>query len=134
MLHPGKRLFYFMKTEQTQTGKISTHFRGIGTVTREMVDARAREIARINGRQNILDSDWIQARQELQGIAPEPAEEEGVSGLKTWDAAPASSGERAAKFFAADEQTVAEQLVREGVDEATHDQMVEGSKNAQNQE
>src|SRR5256885_16089352 len=59
-------LSYFMK-DKIEQGRFSERGHGLGTVTKEMVRQRARELAVINGRdeKNILDSDWEQARREL---------------------------------------------------------------------
>ena len=49
-MHPRDAgLGFLMKTPREGTGKISDHFQGLGTVTREMVERRAKEIAIING-------------------------------------------------------------------------------------
>ncbi len=118
-----------MKTEGVP-GKISDHFKGAGTFTRQMVEQRARELAHINGRQRFTEDDWAQAKREVQGVDTfnNTGEEDSIVGRTTWDEAPAESGHAAPKFEAADEQAVNEHLVEEGVQEAEHDQMVEGSK------
>jgi len=53
-----------MKQKRIEEGRLSDRGEGIGTVTKEMVMIRAREIAVINGRseRNILDSDVDQAQ------------------------------------------------------------------------
>lgn len=103
-----------------------------------MVLARAREIALINGRgpNHYTQDDIVEAKRELlggtpsnDGIAPED-----VPGLVTWDEAPVASGQPAARGELEDEQAWSIQLVEEGVEEAEHEQMVEGARNAHNQE
>ena len=64
----NERLLY-MKQNRIEEGRLSDRGEGLGTVTKEMVMKRAREIAVINGRSqnNVLDSDVDEAQRELQG-------------------------------------------------------------------
>jgi len=107
------------------------HGRGLGTVTAEMVSQRAHEIAEINRRpgNKPTPDDWQEARRELtsaRGLGNDPAEE--VPSDKRWDPVPGTRGERAGSVAADDEQTLAETLVNEGVEEAEHERMVEGTR------
>lgn len=121
-----------MKTARGRSGRISDHFSGLGTVTREMVEQRAKELAIINGREarHFTEDDWIQAKHELMGNQDneENDEEEPVAALTRWDEEPGTSGHHVENTPAADEQTVAEHLVQEGVEEANHEQMLRGSR------
>lgn len=120
-----------MKTAQDRAGKISNHFQGLGTVTREMVERRAKELAIINGRapNDFTENDWTQAKHEMLGDENfDAGEEESVAAVTRWDEEPGTSGHQVEKFSPPDEQTFAERLVEEGVEEAEHDQMVEGSR------
>ena len=58
-----------MRQNRIEKGRLSDRGQGLGTVTREMVMKRAREIAVINGRSqnNVLDSDLDLAQRELEG-------------------------------------------------------------------
>ena len=58
-----------MKTDETQptTGKISRGTEGLGTVTQRMIEKRAREIARTDGRAQPNDLDRTRAREDLTG-------------------------------------------------------------------
>lgn len=119
------------KRSLTSDGKFIEHAHGLGTVTRDMIDERAREIATINQRENNKPTpdDWEEARRELtvaRGLGNDPAEELPVS--KRWDPVPGSPGLKADNVPADDEQTLAETLVHEGVEEAEHEQMVEGTR------
>jgi len=111
-------------------GNVEEHARGLGTVTPEMVTARAREIALINRRTNgkPTPDDWEEAKRELtEGrSAHDPMEDVPVS--KRWDPVPGSPPRQANNLPADDEQTVAESLVESGVEEAEHEQMVEGTR------
>jgi hypothetical protein len=97
-----------------------------------MVEARAREIAVINGRSGnqVTDLDRQQARQELTGAEPSDADDEPEAGAEVaqWDAAAGSPGEQARTVPAHDEQVDAERLIEEGIAEAEHDQMLEGAR------
>ena len=119
-----------MKKDQIEDGRISEHSKGLGTVTQEMVRARAREIALINGRSpdHLSPLDFSQAKQELMGQNyVEPAEEK-VPTSERWDPVPGTPGHQAPSTPAHDEQTDSEKLVEEGVSEAEHEQMVEGTR------
>ena len=120
-------------------GRISGHFKGMGAATTDMVIERAREIAIINGRppNHYSQDDLQQAKRELTGAgngAEEQAEEEPIFGLTQWDEEPGTSGHAVGATASIDEQTVAEMLVEEGINEAEHEQMVQGARNPANQE
>ena len=120
-----------MKRTAPIIGKISDHFQGVGTVTREMVLQRALEIARINGHEHHTQEDWEQAKRELIGdfgVDSGSVEEETINGLTRWDEDPGTSGHHVENQAAPDEQTFSEQLVEEGVSEAEHERMLEGSR------
>lgn len=122
-----------MKREHHEEGRFTDHGRGLGTVTEEMVRQRARELALINGRpeKGILDSDLEQARRELQGaegLSPSPTAAESVAEEDRWNPVPDNDGRKAETLPAPDEQTFAEKLVEEGVQEAEHEQMVQANR------
>lgn len=123
-----------MKETSHPHGIISEHFQGVGTVTRDMVIQRAREIALINGREghHYTKDDFGEAKRELTGSSSVEGEEEEFLGtLTSWDEDPGASGCPSEKNELVDEQTIAEQLVEEGMNEAEHEQMVEGAKQAE---
>jgi hypothetical protein len=123
-----------MKKDQIEEGRMTEHSRGLGTVTREMVVKRARELAIINGRapDNILQSDFDEARRELTGSGETakdgPTNLDRRSHAELRETVRGTRGRQAPRVPAHDEQTDAEKLVEEGVSEAEHDQMVEGTK------
>jgi hypothetical protein len=122
-----------MKENRIEEGRFIEHAQGLGTVTPAMVRQRARELAVINGRSphHFLDSDFEQARRELtgeEGLVPEPTAADELPESSRWDPVPESVGQEALKVPAPDEQTFAEKLVEEGVEEAEHDQMVEATR------
>lgn len=118
------------KRNQISDGKVSEHSRGLGTVTPEMVTRRAQEIALINRRPNDKPTpdDWSEAKRELTAgdAAHDPIEDVPVS--KRWDPVPGSTPRKANSVLADDEQTFAETLVEGGLEEAEHEQMVEGTR------
>lgn len=132
-------LIWPMKKDQIEEGKISEHSRGLGTPTPEMVRERARELAEINGRSpdQVLESDLEEAWRELTGRGDAPHEEQDsdtIIASSQWDPAPGTPGTRAHRYPAHDEQTDVEKLTQEGVEEAEHDQMVEGAESSLREE
>ena len=117
-----------MKTRHIEQGKLSRQGKGLGTVTEDMVLKRAQELAVINGRtkDQVLDSDREQARRELtgeEGLNPPRTPAEKLPEDKRWQEVAPAPKHQATTVPAPDEQTVAEGLVEEGVQEAEHDQM-----------
>ena len=118
---------------QPGAGKISVRGNGVGVPSPETVEKRAREIAMIDERDpnEFTDADWEQARQELLGAAvPMPPEEtkENANLEDEWQLLANDSGHRVAPPGAEEEETLGEQLVSDGNEEAAHDQMVEARK------
>jgi hypothetical protein len=115
-----------MKENRVEQGRFTDQGHGLGTVTREMVLKRAKELALISGREQILDSDFQQAKRELtreEDLPPEPDAIENLTEDERWEPVPESHGKEGPKVPAPDEQTFAEKLVEEGVEDAEHDQM-----------
>lgn len=122
-----------MKENRIEEGRFTENAHGLGTVTEEMVRQRAKELAIINGRsaRQVLDSDIEQAKRELTGeerLNPPPTPAEQVAEEDRWEAVPESVGQKAPTVPAPDEQTFAEKLVEEGVEDAEQDQMVRATK------
>ena len=120
-------------------GKISTHGDGMGAPTPELVEKRAREIALIDERNpdEFTDADWEQARAELMGVrtgaAPEETPET-AEAVEEWEVVASNTGHRTPKMGEGTDEMLGEQLVAGGVEEATHDSMVEAAKSEQAQE
>lgn len=123
-----------MKHERYEDeGRIINHSRPLGTVTREMGPERARELAVINGRSphEVIEGDFEQAKRELTGEGENSLREntlESATENDRWDPIAGDSGHELPKFPAHDEQTDSEKLVQEGLEEAEHDQMLEGAR------
>jgi len=121
-----------MKKNPLTKGIILENAAGIGTVTSKMVEARARELAVINGHGSSgpTKADYQQAKRELTGEEEIDSQEENVESVaesEGWDPVPGSSGRQAAESLGEDEdaegRSEAAQMYEEGIDEAEHDQM-----------
>jgi len=122
------------------SGKISLHGNGMGVPSPEDIEKRAREIALIDERtpDDFTDADWAQARRELLGevATPPPEEDEKTLRLEEdWEVTPDDRGHRVPRpGIEEDEETVGGHLVTDGVEEASHDQMVEARREELEQE
>jgi hypothetical protein len=121
-----------MRKNPLNKGIIMENAGGIGTVTPAMVEARARELALINGHGSSgpTEADYQQAKRELTGEEEIDPQEENVESLpesEDWDPVPGSTGRQAAESLGEDEdaegRSEAAQMYEEGVNEAEHDQM-----------
>ena len=126
-----------MRKNPLNKGIIMENAAGIGAVTSEMVEARARELAAINGRPSSKPSeaDYQQAKRELTGEAETDSQEESsesVSESEGWDPVPGSTGRQAADSLGEDEdaegRSESAQMFEEGVSEAEHDQMRQATR------
>jgi hypothetical protein len=122
-----------MKKNSTDEGRFTEHGHGIGTVTEKMVLKRARELAVIAGRPEgePLDSDIAEARRELtgrEGLVPKAPRSERLPEDKRWEPVPESEGHQAPTVAASDEQTFAEKLVEEGMEDAEQDLMTRATE------
>ena len=109
--------------DEAQQGKILRGTEGVGTVSPQMIEERAREIARGDGRAQSNDLDRARAREELTGATPDsekpPTREEPG---RDWGMPLVSSGEKAPTVRPEDDENIPDKLIQEGVDEADHDQ------------
>jgi hypothetical protein len=125
---------------QPPPGKISLHGNGMGVPSPEDIENRAREIAMIDERDpnKFTDTDWKQAHEELLGeLATPPPEEDDVNinREEEWEVTPDNRGRRVPRpGVDENEETVGEQLVSDGREEAAHDQMLEARKEELEQE
>ncbi len=89
----------------------------------EQVEKRAREIAMIDERNpnDFTEADWQEARKELMGVegtaAPE-ADEDVVEEISERDEVMGESGHRVLREGFDEEETLGEQLVTDGIEEA----------------
>jgi hypothetical protein len=128
-----------MKANPLKDGALTENSAGLGTVTREMVQERAVELAVINGRsaQEVSKSDWEQAQLELTGNSDtDPNKEvlESVPEFERWDPVPGSTGHKASVAPGEDEDDEGrsdnERLVEEGMAGAEHDQTRQAAREA----
>ena len=119
-----------MKETRTLQGKILQHSEGMGVPSPDLVRKRAMELAHISGRREITEDDWKQAKRELHGGHSFDMDdgEERAPFVSERDMIAASSGRHSEKIGFEDSDNVVEELVAEGMDEAVHEQMLEGSK------
>jgi hypothetical protein len=120
-----------MKTNPLKEGALTENSAGLGTVTPKMVQARAAELAVMNGRpaHEASKSDWEQAKRELTGDSdtdPNDAVLESAPESERWDPVPGSTGHKVPVAPSADEDDEGrsdnERLVDEGVAGAEDDQ------------
>ncbi|HZS16754.1 MAG TPA: hypothetical protein VFA51_02355 [Candidatus Udaeobacter sp.] len=109
-----------MNDEDESKGKILRGTEGIGNVTPEMIDERAREIARADGRESANDLDRSRARDDFIGSTPAPEKPE--EPVEDWYTPRGSSGRKTLTVRPEDEENIPDKLIREGVEEADHDQ------------
>jgi hypothetical protein len=90
-----------------------------------MVEKRAQELALIAGRRadQVTPSDYAQARCELSGSVVRPVTERRGEIVTSWDVTPVSTARQRPESAPQDDRNT-ETLVKEGVAEALHDQMV----------
>ncbi|MGE5212406.1 MAG: hypothetical protein ACM3NN_01800 [Nitrospirota bacterium] len=115
--------------ETRSRGKIVRGSDGLGTVTPEMIEDRAREIARSDGRQRANDLDRSNAREEVTGATagsekPPTREEPG----RDWQIPVVSTGEKASTVRPEDDENIPEKLIQQGIDEADHDQRLSSGR------
>jgi len=125
-----------MRKNPLNKGIIMENAAGIGTVTPAMVEARARELAAINGHPSKpSEADYQQAKRELMGEAvtdPQEQNAQSIAESDDWDPVPGSTGRQAAESLGEDEdaegRSESAQMFEEGVNEAEHDQMRQASR------
>ncbi len=129
-----------MNKNPLNKGILTENAVGIGTVTQEMVQVRARELAAIAGRVPLEPSevDYDQAKRELTGGTEMNPQEEALESIpesERGDPLPGSTGSHTPDSLGEDEdsegRSESAQLVEEGIKEAEHDQMLQAARAAQ---
>lgn len=118
----SKRILNTIMNEAQPKGKIVRGTEGLGTVTREMIDERANEIARGDGREEANDLDRTRAREDLTGSTSSSEPRTVSEPAADWYTPRGSSGEKTPAVRPEDEANIPEKLVQEGIEEADHDQ------------
>jgi hypothetical protein len=120
-----------MKTNPLKDGVLTENSAGLGTVTRQMVQARAAELAIINGRlgPEASNADREEAKQELTGELDTESNEaalESAPESERWDPVHGSTGHKVPAAPSDDEDDEGrsdnERLVEEGIAGAEHNQ------------
>ena len=128
-----------MKTNPLKEGTLTLNSAGLGTVTYEMVQKRALELAVIHGRtaQDVSKSDWEQAKRELTGepdVDPIDAVLESVPESDRWDPVGVPTGHKVAAAASEDEDDEGRsdnaRLVEEGLAGAEHEQRLQATRAA----
>ena len=117
-----------MKEIHPTTRKISRKTEALGTVTLQMIEARAREIALSDGRTEPNDLDRTTAREELGATADSeklPTREEPG---RDWQMPLVSTGEKTPTVRPQDDENIPDTLVKEGIEEADHDQRLSSER------
>jgi hypothetical protein len=132
-----------MKNNPINRGIIGEKLKGIGPVTRKMVQQRASELALIAGRprHSVQQADYEQAKRELTGesdIDRQDAILDALPESKRWDPVPGSTGHETPGSQSEDMddegKSETEQLVDQGSGEAVHDQMLQAEVEARREE
>ena len=128
-----------MKTNPLKEGALTEKSAGLGTVTREMVRARAAELAVVDGLLSsaATKSHFAQAKRELTGVPdtdPKDAILESAPESERWDPVPGSAGYKARVAPSEDEDEEGrsdnERLVEEGIAEAEIEQSFQATRAA----
>lgn len=123
-----------MKTNPLKEGVVTENFAGIGTVTRQMVQARAAELAVIDGHlsSDATQSHFAQAKRELTGMPdmdPQDAILESAPESERWNPVSGSTGHKVAVAPSEDEDDEGrsdnERLVEGGIAEAALEQSLQ---------
>jgi hypothetical protein len=110
-------------------GRIEIAGKGVGEIGDEEIRQRAMELARMDGRKEAGAHDLANACEELKnpGPASAPEADESEEPVGSWSDAPGSAGRRGVEVLPDDEQTLAEHLVEEGLEEADREQRLAAS-------
>ena len=115
--------------EAHSRGKIVCGTEGLGTVTPQMIEERAHEIARSDGRKRPNDLDRSSAREEMTGArsgSEKVPERQNPS--RDWEMPLVSTGKKTPTVGPEDDQNIPEELIQEGIEEADHDQRVRSAR------
>lgn len=111
-------------------GKISIGSEGLGTPTPELLEQRALELARTDGRSEANEADRHQALADLlgpSGVSTPEADPE-VEEVTVWDESPDIHGVQTPRVLPEDEANIAVTLVEEGLDEADHNSRLQAAE------
>ena len=119
-----------MRITRPVLGKILQHAQGLGVPSADTVRQRAFEIAKIDGREQYHEQDWKRAFLELHGGHHDLGDRNGEDDemlelISERDMVAPSLGHHVKRMDADGGESLGEELVAEGLDEAVHEQMLE---------
>lgn len=121
-----------MKISRPVSGKILSHDEGMGTPSADTVRQRAAELAMIDGRSAPTEADWKRAFLELHGghHDPHPSDEENemLGAITETDSVAPTLGRHIHQADIDGGESLGEELITEGLEEAAHDQMLESRR------
>ena len=103
-------------------GRIEVHGQGISAVSDELLQQRARDLAREDGRTEPRDADFKKAREELSAFTEDSAPEVPDESITSLDESSDTTGHKVDTSPPDQDVDVGLELVEEGVDEADEDQ------------
>ena len=107
--------------------KIIHHSEGLGAPCAATVRRRAEELAKINGHAEFNEDDWRDAKRELHGghqTNDTNGDMDMTSAISEHDMVTSSMGRHVENVGLDDQDSVVEELIAEGMDEAVHEQML----------
>lgn len=116
-----------MNTDTMLPTRLKAGSPGLGHPSQTEIDARAAELALIDGRNTVSDADLAMAAAELAGggtTAEVPEADAELEEITTWDEPPTQTGHLVAAPPLEDENNISEQLIEDGLEEADHDTRV----------
>ena len=118
-----------MKIRRPVSGKILSHGEGLGTPSADTVRERAAELATIDGRETPTEQDWKRAFIEVHGGHHDPSlygeDSEMVGAITEADSVAPTLGRHIHEADIDGGENVGEELISEGLEEASHDRMLE---------
>ena len=122
-----------MNEEEPAEAKILRGTEGIGSVTPEMIDERAHEIARADGRDTANDLDRSRAREDFVSSTSAPEKATAEESADDWYTPRESSRRKTPTVRPEDEENIPDKLIRDGVEEADHDQRSRSAPTTENE-
>lgn len=106
--------------------RIQTSSSGTGEISNEDIERRAKELAQTDGRPVPQEHDFVRAMEDLSrpGPPPPPEADETEAPVGSWSAGPGGQPHKGPTVVPDDEQSAAQRLVEQGVEEADHDRRV----------
>lgn len=130
-----------MNKNQSPKGKVLLHGKGIGAVTNDDIERRARELAALAGhpaQPEFTEQFRAQAHRELSGenLSSTTDEADEIPNAISRDPSEpvAQFGHQVPDIDEPNEQTILENLTEEGVEEAQHEQMLAARKRARQED